>query len=109
MSKSVVFSMCSRLACASATSPAVVLCLNSDALLTSGRTTIDGVLTKVYRVQDTCGGCGTLWRYVISYDNTLLVDPTSALTSDEVTGIFCKGCLTTWVSEEIAAAIAALP
>lgn len=100
MSKSVVFSSCSRIACASQASPDVVLCLTDDTLLLSGRTTIDGVLTNVYKDN---GACNTFqWRYVVSYDNTLLVDPLVALSSADITGIFCKGCLTSWVMDVVA-------
>lgn len=108
MSKSVVVDNTSRLSCSGLESPSVVLCLNSDELLTSGRTTIQATLTNSYRVcNDSCGTA--IWRYIASYDNSLLVDPTSALLSSDVTGIFCMGCLTTWIEEEIAAAIAAIP
>lgn len=98
MSKSVVFSTCSRISCAGQSSPEVVLCLIDD-LLESGRSTIDGILTKVYKDNTGCGN--PVWRYVVSYDETLLVDPDVVLISTDVTGIFCKGCLTTWVDDEI--------
>lgn len=105
MSKSVVFSQCGRIACAGNSSPAVILCLSDADLLADndcGRTTIAGVLTNVYK--DTSCNTTQYWRYVVSYDETLLANPLVALTSSQVTGIFCKSCLTTWVEDEIACA-----
>ncbi len=102
MSKSVVFSQCGRIACAGQSSPAVILCLDESSLLannTCERTTLEGVLTNVYK--DTNCGVNTAWRYVISYDENLLADPTVALVSTDITGIFCKSCLTSWVEDEI--------
>jgi hypothetical protein len=102
VSKLVVFTTTSRISCAGQSNPAVILCLDDSAAINTdcGRTTIDGVLTSVYKTGNDCE-CPT-WRYVVSYDENLLIDPTVALTAAEVTGIFCKGCLTTWVEDEIA-------
>lgn len=108
MTKAVTWSSCSRLACASAQSPDIVICVTDPELLapiicedetTYQPTTLDGVLTKVYRDS---GPCGTgVFRYVLSYDQAQLLDPTTALSADQVDGVFCKGCLTTWVDDEI--------
>lgn len=99
MSKTVVYTSCSRISCASSESPDVILCLSSDDLLVSGKSTIAGVLSKVYKINECCDKA--YWRYVITYDETLLVNPTTALTTDNIEGIFCKGCLTDWVQDEI--------
>jgi hypothetical protein len=99
MSKTVVYSSCSRISCAGAESPQVVLCLSDDTLLSSGRSTIEGTLTKVYKSTECCDS--PVWRYVVSYDESLLTDPSVLLTATDIEGIFCKGCLTTWVVDEI--------
>lgn len=100
MSKSVVFSTTGRISCAGQSNPTVILCLSDDTLLASGRSTIEGTLTNAYRTGNDCS-CPT-WRYVVSYDESLLTDPAVALTADEVTGIFCKGCMTNWIEDEVA-------
>lgn len=100
MTQSVVFSTCSRISCAGQSSPEVVICLDSDELLTSGRSSLDGVLTRVYKDNNCCETVA--WRYVIAYDETLLVDPDTLLVAADINGIFCKGCLTTWVEDEFA-------
>lgn len=62
-------------------------------------TTIEGTLTKVWKDS---GPCGTgVYRYLIAYDENDLADPTSALTVADIDGVFCKGCLTTWVEDKI--------
>lgn len=108
MTKAVTWSSCSRLACASAQSPDVVLCVTDPTLLapitcedetTYQPTTLDAVLTKVYKDTNACG-TGT-FRYIFSYDEAQLLDPTVALTSAQIDGAFCKGCLTTWVEDTI--------
>jgi hypothetical protein len=99
VSKSVVFTTTSRIACAGQSNPTVILCLGDADLLASGRTTLEGTLTNVYRTGNDCS-CPS-WRYVVSYDESLLTTPATALTADDVTGIFCKSCLTTWVDDEI--------
>ncbi len=100
MSKTVVYTSCSRISCASSELPEVILCLDSDTLLTSGRSTLAGVLSKTYKLNEGCDR--PYWRYVITYDETLLVDPTVALTADNIEGIFCQGCLTVWVEDQLA-------
>jgi hypothetical protein len=102
VSKSVVFTSCSRIACAGQSNPTVILCLSDASLLVSGRTTFEGVLTNVYRSGNDCNTPS--WRYVVSYDEALLTTPTIALTAEDVTGIFCKSCLTTWVEDEVSTA-----
>jgi hypothetical protein len=104
MSKTVVYSSCSRISCAGAETPAVVLCLNDSELLLSGLNTIEGTLTKVYKSTECCDS--VMWRYIVSYDETLLADPSVLLAASDIDGIFCKGCLTTWVDDQIATLIA---
>lgn len=109
MTKKVVWTNCTRLACASVTpAPDVVICVTDPTLLaevtcedltTYQPTTLDATLTKSWKSVDACGA--TSWTYVLSYDEALLTDPTIALTSAQVDGVFCKGCLTTWVEDTI--------
>lgn len=109
MTKKVVWTSSSRLACANVTpAPTVVICVTDSSLLAPitcldaseyTPTTLEATLTKSWKTTNTCNV--TSWTYVFSYDEALLADPTTALTSDQVDGVFCKGCLTTWVEDEI--------
>jgi hypothetical protein len=111
VTKAVVWSSCSRLSCASAQSPDVVICVTDSALLapyscgseTFVPSTLDGVLAKVWKDGSVCGT--GLWRYLLNYDETLLADPTTPLTAAQISSVFCKGCLTTWVEDAITKAL----
>lgn len=107
MTKSVVWISCSRLSCASAQSPDVVLCVTDPALLAPitcspedyTPATIDAVLTKVWKDVSPCGEVS--WRYILNYDENDLADPTVALTTAQVDGVFCQGCLTTYIQDQV--------
>lgn len=110
MTKKVVYTA-GRISCINTTPPpTVILCLASSDLLApidcpiSGEspydfTTIEATLTKSWA---NCNACNQVsYSYVFSYDENLLADPTSALTADDIVGVFCAGCLTDWVKEQI--------
>ena len=65
--------------------------------------TIEGTLVSSYLNTSTCeASCQrptSTWRYIVTYDETLLADPTVLLTADDITGIFCKDCRSTWTEE----------
>jgi hypothetical protein len=111
VTKTVAFTSSSAVSCCCDTSPAVILCLNDPALLApfdcpdgdEGSTpfelhTIEGTLISCIK---NVGACGTIesYRYVVSYDENLLTDPEYALTSDDISGIFCKDCGSQWVED----------
>ncbi len=110
MTKSVLWSSCSRLSCSSAETPDIVLCLIDTSLLANSdcvRSTLDAVLTKNWK---DCNPCGTVtYRYLFSYDENLLADPTTALTTSDIVSAFCKGCLTDWVEDELRCASGVTP
>lgn len=115
MTKSVVWANCSLLPCAGAETPDVVICVTDPALLAPivlpdeslyQPTTLDGVLTKVWRTANACGE--SHYQYLLSYDEALLADPDVALTPDQVSGVVCKDCLTTWVENEIGLEVATI-
>jgi hypothetical protein len=92
----------------------VILCLQSSALLAAipcpedaeqsqdlGELGfIEAVLTGCFPIGNSCGATSQ-WQYVFSYDDTLLADPEVPLTSADITGAFCQGCLTSWISSEV--------
>lgn len=110
MTRSVLWTSCQRLSCASAQTPDVVICLASEGLVVSPDCsedspepyifhTIEATLTKTWR-DDTSCGVGS-YRYLLSYNENDLTDPTTPLTSAQVSGVFCKGCLTTWIEDKV--------
>lgn len=112
MTKKVVWTSCSRLACSCTTpAPAVIICLTDSALLAPvlcpdseagmpyAFTTLEATLTKSWKSQTICEK--TYWSYSFAYDETLLADPATALTAEQIAGAFCEGCLTTWAKEQI--------
>jgi hypothetical protein len=110
LAKTVVYSSCSVLSCAKDSSPEVILCLCCPDLLAPITChdettevpyefkTLPAVLVKSYKEGSSCGQSS--YRYVFSYDEALLADPETALTSAQVSGVICKDCMTTWVAEE---------
>lgn len=107
MTKSVVWNSCGRLACASAQSPDVVLCLTPGLIAPIScaddteysPSTIDAVLQKVWKDGSACGSGN--FRYLFTYDESLLTDPTTTLTTAQVLGAFCKGCMTDWIEDKL--------
>lgn len=113
--KTVALFSTTKLPCVCNTSPTVVLCLSSSDLLaprlcpdseaeeTFPFSTIEGTLVSSYLNTSTCeASCQrptSTWRYIVTYDETLLADPTVLLTADDITGIFCKDCRSTWTEE----------
>ena len=101
MTKSVLWSSCFRLSCSGQQTPSVILCLKDSALLAAQEcpypyTTLEATLTKNWK--DCAQNCAQpTYRYLFSYDESLLADPTTPLTTDDISGVFCEGCLTDWV------------
>lgn len=96
---------CSRLPCTGELNPDVVLCVSDAALIATGLDTIDGTIVATSSVRG-CSGCcggsgGSAWRYSVTYDSSVLVDPLTPLTAAQIVGIFCKDCLTNWVVNQV--------
>lgn len=71
----------------------VIACVDS-ALVVGGQPFI----TATIQVADTMmGSCRSSYVYGFTYDESQLVTPADGLTECDVTGVFCKGCLTDWV------------
>lgn len=109
MSRSVLYTSCSRLSCASAESPTVHLCIEDPELLATivcpagetpyQPTTLEATLTKTWKDGSRCGS--GMWRYLFQYDENDLADPTTPLTADDIEGVICAGCLTTLIQDLI--------
>lgn len=112
MTKTVVYTSPIRLSCISVTpAPDVILCLTDSSLLAPvicpdsesevpyDFTTLEAKLNKSWKNGDNCGAI--TYSYVFAYDETLLAVPGTALVASQISGVFCEGCLTDWVQEEV--------
>lgn len=98
--KNVEWTSFTRLSCAGCAPADVILCTTF---------TPSTVPAQMISFQQFNNGCGQkFYRYVFSYDTEKLPAGVTGLTCANITGAFCKGCLTTWVEELLAGAIANL-
>ena len=99
---SLYYNSTSRLACDCVLPAQVLLCLPVAIIAPREDTpafeyhTIEASITARSVINDCCGS--TYNKYTISYDDTQLIDQIP-LRSDQIQGIVCRGCLTTWVED----------
>lgn len=82
----------------------VILCLQSAGLVVPGTcdypfSTIHAKICQSYNLGDSC--TSARWNYTFSYDDTQLTNPSTPLVASDITGVFCEGCFTNWVEEQI--------
>lgn len=87
-----------RFPCAGSSAPAVILCLNNPDLVTTGAF-LATTICQFYTLDNGCGG--SLWQYTFSYDADLLLDDTVPVGTSNITGVFCKDCLTDYFQTQI--------
>lgn len=95
--KSVVYLTCTKLPCIGTSQANVVICIKDTIELVSGLNNLPAFLLVSTEIHDDCNVCNSYWRYTLSYDENLLEDPETLLTSDDITGLFCKTCFTDWI------------
>ena len=111
MSKTVAFTTDTALPCCNRYEPTVILCLAESGLLsqkncpdespdTFDYLTLEATLVSSTRQVNDCGQV-IGYQYVVRYDETLLADPDTALTAEQIDGVFCKGCRETWVEDVV--------
>jgi hypothetical protein len=83
-----------RLSCAGCTPADVFICTTFDELVISGQ------LVSFTVVPNQCGQ--KFFRYVFSYDTDDLPIGNTGLVCSNITGVFCQGCMTQWIEQEIA-------
>lgn len=81
----------------------VIICVTGIAMW-SDRPYLPGTILSVVQSGTYCGQ--KAYRYSISYESDWLLDPTQSLTTANITGIICKGCLTTYVESLISGVLA---
>lgn len=72
----------------------VILCV-SDTLTANGMPFIEATVASYVESWDACGKLNYLYGF--SYDEALLLNPGTPLVSTDIEGVFCKGCLTTYI------------
>lgn len=95
--KQVTWQSKTRLSCAGCLPADIVLCVPPELVEDTPHTTINASLTVVTPVYSKCD---TTWKYVATYDDAQLIDGANLLGS-QITGAFCKGCLTQWVLDQV--------
>lgn len=95
--RSVAYSSNSLLECAPCNGE-VILCL-VDGLTLAGSPFLTARIATTDRVYDCIGG--TSYIYGLTYDEALLIESYPQLTEADITGAFCKGCLTDWLDEQL--------
>jgi hypothetical protein len=102
------FKYCSRVKvpCAGQVTPDIIICLQDADLIVQPDpacelpfTFIEAQICQFYTLSDDC--CTPYYTYRFSYDDTQLTNPEVTLTAGDVTGFFCKDCLTEWIEELI--------
>lgn len=93
-----------KLSCAWAVNKDIVLCLQDAALVAQPEefcdntlSTIDATICQAFKTSDSC--LNVVWHYTFQYDSESLANPDTPLATSDITGVFCKDCLTTWVEE----------
>ena len=94
--KSVQFDTYTRLGCGCNSD--VVICTDED-LTESGAPYIDARIVAIDSVQDSNGR--TIFRYTFIFDDGLLVDPNYNFATCDITGAFCRNCLTDYIDYNI--------
>lgn len=97
--KTVVWRSTQALECVCTLNAPLVLCLSSS-LTASGAPFVQGTLSSYVCSGDICGK--QTYSYYVSYDSSLLADPSYSLTSADITGGFCKNCLTDYIEYLVA-------
>lgn len=91
--QSVEYTSCSRLCCGELPTE-VVLCVPSDLILYGV-----GFLNATMSIEtEILGLCNQrAWRYVFSYNDSLLIEE-GILSGTDIEGVICNTCLNTWVT-----------
>lgn len=95
--RSVAYSTTKQLECASQNGE-VILCL-TDGLTDGGTPFLDARIAITTRLYDE-NGC-TSYVYGLTYDEALLIDTHEQLVEADITGVFCRSCMSDWLESLI--------
>lgn len=103
--KTVKWSTNQPLPCGDCVPANVILCVKTELLDQTGFEDLDIVkktlIATVTESSKTSALCPT-YKYTFEYDDSQLADLETPLTCSDILGAFCKGCLVSWVQEQIA-------
>lgn len=100
--KTVTYSSYSLLSCAPC-SGEVVICI-SDTLTVGTLPFIDAVISSYVSAYNACGKMQ--YTYNFTYNEADLLDPNYSIVESDIEGVFCRGCLTTYIDTVAAASSA---
>lgn len=101
---------CSRkkLACSEAADKDVVLCLQDSALIvpTECTTPSEGTYVGAFAEATICqwystGDCNGIFVYTFSYDDAILADSEVPLQPADISGVFCRDCMTSYYDYKV--------
>lgn len=72
----------------------VIICVD-DSLTADSMPFIEGTVASVSEGWSSCGAAQ--YTYGFTYDENDLADPLTPLVTSDINGVFCKGCLTTYI------------
>lgn len=99
--KTVTWCSSTLLPCIGMGARGVLVCINPADILVTGTTQGDiecGFLDALICGIFTESSCPAFYTYTFSYDDTQLVDQARVVLSSDITGAFCRDCLTDWMS-----------
>lgn len=94
--KTVVHSSAQKLSCPCDSD--VIVCI-ADTLTASGAPFIEGTLVKTISTISSCNN--PVYNYYIDYNETDLLDPAYTLVNLDIGGVICRGCLTSYIENQI--------
>lgn len=104
----VTYCSSSRLSCLGLDNPVVVLCVADASIINPGLCPesddprpfpISHIVANLVSWTKSCS-CGSyIYKYTIKYDDSQLSDTDRPLDSSDISGIFCEGCLASWMLE----------
>lgn len=75
------------------------LCPDGETDETYSFSTIEGTIVQEFCIPGICNQ-GTVWKYTFCFDGSLITEG-QTITAEDVTGIFAKGCVGTWIDDKV--------
>lgn len=98
--KTVTWCSTELLECIGVSSAGVIVCLQDAALVANGTVVddvqcafLDAIICAVFQ----SSFCPNKYTYTFQYDDEQLADPDRVILTGDITGAFCKNCLTDWI------------
>lgn len=103
------YSCTSRLSCSNALPADVIICVPVEKVLPISGVSVGYIEGQITQVAECPKGYNcVLYTYTLYFDTDQLAEAESIDASD-IQGVFCKGCLTSWIEDFINVKIAEIP